>query len=152
MLSRYFSFVFSATKTFTAYLTVASGVTMSLFGLSPLFLSSIASNFFSDATTGSLDITHFLCFLAISSGIVHLVGSCALTVPVITATPPQPDDERTRLLDNEHTSEHVADPRDGSTVELLRDSNFWILCLYMVMVLGAVNRFLFHVRSYPSLT
>lgn len=143
----YFSFVFSATKTFTRYLTIASGVTMSLFGLSPLLLSSIASNFFSDATTGSLDVTRFLQFLAVATGVVHLAGAYALTVPSTTTTLPsptsEPDDERSRLLDNEHPAECATDPRDGSAVDLLRDPNFWLLALYMIMVLGSVNE-VFH--------
>ncbi|KAE9399257.1 MFS general substrate transporter [Gymnopus androsaceus JB14] len=136
----YFSFVFSATKTFTRYLTIASGVTMSLFGLSPLLLSSIASNFFSDATTGSLDVTRFLQFLAVATGVVHLAGAYALTVPSTTTTLP-------RLLDNEHPAECATDPRDGSAVDLLRDPNFWLLALYMIMVLGSCEMIIANVGT-----
>ncbi|KIK59800.1 hypothetical protein GYMLUDRAFT_226757 [Collybiopsis luxurians FD-317 M1] len=150
----YFSFVFSATKTFTRYFTLASGLTMSLFGLSPLFLSYLGSNFFSDPTTGTLDVTRFLQFLAAFAGVAHLFGACALTVPSTPATTSPSDttdipDERSRLIEREISSECTTgtDPRDKSTLELLRDLNFWILALYMVMILGACEMIMSNVGT-----
>ncbi|KAJ3887347.1 major facilitator superfamily domain-containing protein [Lentinula edodes] len=150
----YFSFVFSATKTFTSYLTIASGITMSMFGLSPLFLSYVAGRFFSDTSTGSLDVTRFLLFLAISTGIVHLAGALVLTVPSTTTSPSSStletdsiSNERSRLLDRGQSPHCTSDPRDSSALELLRDSNFWLLALYMVMILGACEMIMSNVGT-----
>ncbi|KAJ4488067.1 major facilitator superfamily domain-containing protein [Lentinula aciculospora] len=159
----YFSFVFSATKTFTNYLTVASGITMSLFGLSPLFLSYVAGKFFTDNSTGSLDVTHFLQFLAISAGVVHLVGACALTVPSTNTNTSPPSStpesggtlsERSRLLDREDSPDSTCDPRDNSALQLLWDFHFWLLGLYMVIILGVCEMIMSNigtiVMSLPS--
>ncbi|KAJ3925306.1 MAG: major facilitator superfamily domain-containing protein [Lentinula lateritia] len=150
----YFSFVFSATKTFTSYLTIASGITMSMFGLSPLFLSYVAGRFFSDTSTGSLDVTRFLLFLAISTGIVHLAGALVLTVPSTTTSPSSStletdsiSNERSRLLDRGQSPHCTSDPRDSSALELLRDSNFWLLALYMVMILGVCEMIMSNVGT-----
>ncbi|KAJ3726085.1 major facilitator superfamily domain-containing protein [Lentinula raphanica] len=153
----YFSFVFSATKTFTNYLTVASGITMSLFGLSPLFLSYIAGKFFSDPSADSLDVTHFLQFLAIATGVVHLFGAYALTVPSTDSNVSPPlssnadtndtPNERSPLLDDENPSSCAVDPRDGSAFQLLQDINFWLLALYMVMILGVCEMIMSNVGT-----
>ncbi|KAJ3738866.1 MFS general substrate transporter [Lentinula detonsa] len=152
----YFSFVFSATKTFTNYFTIASGITMSLFGLSPLFLSYIAGKFFTDTSTGSLDVAHFLQFLAFSTGIAHLVGAYALSLPPKNTNTSQPvsnsgtadtPNERSRLLDGEDSSDCTTDPRDGSALQLLQDLHFWLLALYMVMILGVVGLFPYFICS-----
>ncbi|KAF5391265.1 hypothetical protein D9757_001985 [Collybiopsis confluens] len=135
----YFSFVFSASKTFTRYHSFASGLTMSMFGLSPLFLSYIASNIFSDPSTGTIDVTRFLQFLAVCTGVIHLFGAFTLTVPSATTivSPSDRPDEESHLIGRDTHTDCTSDPRDGSTVELLRDPNFWILALYMITVLGA---------------
>ncbi|KAJ3987136.1 MFS general substrate transporter [Lentinula detonsa] len=161
----YFSFVFSATKTFTNYFTIASGITMSLFGLSPLFLSYIAGKFFTDTSTGSLDVAHFLQFLAFSTGIAHLVGAYALSLPPKYTNTSQPvsnsgtadtPNERSRLLDGEDSSDCTTDPRDGSALQLLQDLHFWLLALYMVMILGVCEMIMSNVGtivlSLPSST
>lgn len=120
---------------------------MALFGLSPLFLSYIASRFFSDGATGALDITQFLQFLAISAGIAHLAGAFTLVMPsstTILPTSATDDDanEQSPLINREIAPDCTQDPRDNSTFEFLRDPYFWILALYMVMILGAVSLFL----------
>lgn len=86
-LCRYFSIVFSATQTFPHYIGVASGTSMALFGCSPLLLSLIADHFFTfPDSTGApvLNVTRFLTFLSLVSGVAHLFG--ALTLPGISST------------------------------------------------------------------
>ncbi|THU92180.1 MFS general substrate transporter [Dendrothele bispora CBS 962.96] len=139
----YFSFVFAASKTFPAYISIASGTTMALFGLSPLFLSSLASTFFTNSDS-SLDIVSFLVFMTIFAGVSHLLGAVALDVP---STPSSEDhmrsspaedsedvtDETTGLLQRQRCQN---EPQNGSVLDLLRHLSFWILCLYLIMTLG----------------
>ncbi|KAF9069867.1 major facilitator superfamily domain-containing protein [Rhodocollybia butyracea] len=151
----YFAFVFSATKTFTRYLTIASGVTMALFGLSPLFLSYIASKFFSDSSTGVLNISQFLQFLAMSTGVVNLAGAFTLVIPSSATTSSTSNssatnndaNEQSPLINRETAPDCMQDPRDNSTLEFLRDPYFWILAFYMVMILGACEMIISNVGT-----
>lgn len=56
---------------------VASGTSMAIFGFSPLLLSAIASTYFTYPETG-LNVTHFLAFLAVVSGAVHLISALCM--------------------------------------------------------------------------
>ncbi|TCD60535.1 putative monocarboxylate transporter mch1 [Steccherinum ochraceum] len=73
----YFSFVFSATKAFPHYMGVASGTSMAIFGFSPLLLSALATRYFTVPETG-LNVTRFLAFLAILSGVVHFISALCM--------------------------------------------------------------------------
>ncbi|KAJ4495660.1 major facilitator superfamily domain-containing protein [Lentinula lateritia] len=122
--------------------------------ISSIFLSYVAGRFFSDTSTGSLDVTRFLLFLAISTGIVHLAGALVLTVPSTTTSPSSStletdsiSNERSRLLDRGQSPHCTSDPRDSSALELLRDSNFWLLALYMVMILGVCEMIMSNVGT-----
>ncbi|KAF7978143.1 hypothetical protein HWV62_17468 [Athelia sp. TMB] len=141
-----FSSIFAASKTFPNHLGVASGTSMALFSLSPLFLSFIASNLFSDAETG-LDVAHFLEFLSIVTGCVYLIGALNLRLPDVREEPPldsqeqtSDPDERTALLPGK-PSDSVAPQATqlvgGSTLDLLRDMNFWLLFASVATVLGS---------------
>ena len=128
---------------------------MAIFGLSPLFLSLIASsNFFTDPDTG-LNVTHFLRFHAIISGCIHLIGAVFLRLP---STPdvdlqqsptddPQRDtelepDEQTVLLPGKPLNEVVpVDGENQSAWDLVRDPNFWILFVVSLITLGCVSHF-----------
>ena len=127
---------------------------MALFGLSPLILSLLASTFFTDPFTG-LDVPRFLNFLAITSGIVHLLGafnmrSCKLQniVEPVTATTSDEErstDEREPLLPNKNhrPGSPIMPVREGrSVIELLKDSYFWLLALVALIILGSVSRHL----------
>jgi hypothetical protein len=127
---------------------------MAFFGLSPLILSLLASTFFTDPSTG-LDVPRFLNFLAITSGIIHLLGafnmrSCRLqniapSTPA-TATPSDEEhsiDEREPLLPNKnHRPDSPIIPvgEGRSVMELLKDSHFWLLALVALIILGSVSR------------
>jgi len=126
---------------------------MTLFGLSPLFLSVLASRYFTDSSTG-LDVTRFLLFLALTSGIIHLVGAFTLRVPksqcdvalisdslsVASSDEESSIDERQPLLRNKaHESSIQAIPiDDGSSIlNLFRDPHFWLLALILLIILGS---------------
>lgn len=129
---------------------------MALFGLSPLFLSFLASNFFSNPETG-LDVTRFIKFHAITAGTIHLVGAFTLRPPLVSesdSTPPPDDsehtsdpntalDERTPLIPSKPLSDvelQVTPVSDSaSALDLLRDRNFWILFLSSLIILGSVS-------------
>lgn len=147
-----FSSLFAASKTFPSHLGLASGTSMALFGLSPLFLSFIASTFFTDPDTG-LNVTQFLKYHAIIAGSIHLIGAFNLRLssvpageaPTTLGDPEQVSepDERTALLPgktpNEIAVQVIPPALEGSTMDLLRDVNFWILFVSVAIVLGSVS-------------
>jgi len=151
----YFSSLFAASRLFPQYLGAASGASMTVFGLSPLFLSVLASRYFTDSSTG-LDVTRFLLFLAFTSGIIHLVGAFTLRVPksqcdvalisdslsVASSDEESSIDERQPLLRNKaHESSIQAIPIDDGTsiLNLLRDPHFWLLAFILLIILGSVS-------------
>lgn len=113
---------------------------MALFGLSPLFLSFVASSCFNGGADGTLNVVSFLAFLAISSGVVHIIGAVNLRVPnahlppILPARDEEADETTTLLPDRENS------PR-GSLLDLLRDPYFWILFMLLVVILGPVSAF-----------
>ncbi|KAI0314268.1 MFS general substrate transporter [Amylostereum chailletii] len=157
-----FSSLFAASKNFPNHLGLASGTSMALFGLSPLFLSLLASRFFTDSQTG-LDVTHFLTFLALLSGAVHLIGAFLLRVPSKEAPgifqedeegpsstdhtrAPSPSStassERQPLLSKSpqvdvEIVEVLASEPDGTLLDLAKDPYFWLLAMVTFCVLGA---------------
>jgi hypothetical protein len=124
---------------------------MALFGLSPLFLSLLASTFFTTADTG-LDVAHFLKFLAIFAGAIQLFGALNLKTPLVTEISSSPTDdpersninERTALLPGKSIPEAVAPANeDGSAFDLFQDSSFWILAVIVLVNLGLVSSYLY---------
>jgi hypothetical protein len=126
---------------------------MTFFGLSPLFLSLLASRYFTDPTTG-LNVTHFMVFLAVASGIIHLIGAFTLRIPtsqcevasesdgVISGNDEESStEERQPLLPNKTTRSDVhAVHADGSSVlQLFRDPSFWSLVFMVLITLGSVS-------------
>ncbi|TFK86903.1 MFS general substrate transporter [Polyporus arcularius HHB13444] len=160
----YFSLVFASTKMFPRYSGTASGTSMAIFGLSPLFLSLIASTEFTADQT--LDIPGFYMFMALLAGTVHfgstfifranrtfeLDGGEALAVRSTSdaessASTVEPEEEP--LLGGNGDSAPkdpanvgvvpVEEPRDGSAFDLLKDRYFWVLCLWMSLTVGAAE-------------
>ncbi|KAF8509243.1 MFS general substrate transporter [Gautieria morchelliformis] len=146
-VTSYFSALFSASKNFPEYSGLAAGVTMALFGLSPLILSFFASTWFTDAQ-GDLNVSDFTAFLAILTGVVHIIGAITMTVEVqpkqdVLYTSPTfgglPEDqageansEATPLLPKKsglQTYDRVWD--------VLRDYHFWVLALVVLLALGS---------------
>ncbi|KIJ16685.1 hypothetical protein PAXINDRAFT_10393 [Paxillus involutus ATCC 200175] len=157
----YFSSVFAASKNFPEYIGVAAGTSMALFGLSPTFLSILASRYFS-SPDDELDVTRFLQFLAILCGCVHLLGGLTMHVippaseDVATAAAlfdnPEEPGERTALLPNKTNGNgnRQIEIQDGvalyvvedelkakqSALDVLKDRNFWALAFVVSVVLG----------------
>lgn len=169
----YFSFVFAASKNFPHYIGMAAGTSMALFGLSPTFLSLLASRYFS-FPDGQIDVTHFLQFLAIFCGCVHIVGGFTMHVippapeeaskVVVVASDPEAPNERTTLLPNKtngNDADHVQVQVDvapvsdecpeskQSALDILSDRNFWALAFIVFVVLGSVSQHT-HIRAELS--
>ncbi|CDO72862.1 hypothetical protein BN946_scf185002.g47 [Trametes cinnabarina] len=159
----YFSLVFAATKSFPQYIGIASGTSMSIFGLSPFFLSLVASEYFTPPGR-TLDVASFFAFMAMLTGVVHVFSTLVFRTTPITQE--SPDDER-RVGEGPSTSAgpseavgaseeaepllakpkdstivrvvRVQEPQHGSTLDLFKDPYFWILCLWMLLVVGAAE-------------
>jgi hypothetical protein len=126
---------------------------MALFGLSPLFLSVLASSFFTDPEKG-LNVTRFLKFHAMMVGCIHLIGAITLRLPVREHKPLSPmcdpehaaePDERSALLPAKPPSGvdiPVQSDEHNSAMDLLRDRNFWTLFFITLVVLGSVSSLL----------
>ncbi|KAJ7219167.1 MFS general substrate transporter [Mycena pura] len=131
----YFSSLFAATRSFPSYPGAAAGTVMALFGLSPLFLSFIASNFFAGRNDASLNVVGFLAFLAILTGVVHILGALNLCTPkdhppIALSSQDEEASETTPLLSESRSS----DPH--SFLDLLREPSFWVLFLLLTVTLG----------------
>ena len=123
---------------------------MALFSLSPLFLSAIATNFFIHPATGQLNIYHFMSFLALLTGFVHILGFINMqglkqtidraqtTAEAVEENIPQ---ETSPLLASESQSLLTIQASNPSTMELLRRVDFWLLVLFCAFIIGAVRIF-----------
>jgi len=120
---------------------LATGFSMAVFGLSPLFLSTLSSTFFTDPATGLLQAVPFLTTLAIAAIATHVLGMFAYHALAPGTTTPPPDQERIDSID-EHTALLPCKRPDGRLSALpdcLRDRYFWVLALYCLLVIGAVS-------------
>ena len=139
---------------------------MSLFGLSPLFLSLLATTFFT-SEDGELNVTGFMAFMAILAGVVHLIGAFNLRTPEIQTAKPEPtetpseldvenevggsSDERTPLIRSK--SQSVAEvtvitvEQEQTVYDLLKDPSFWLLAVSTLICLGSVSSSPFYLRE-----
>ena len=130
---------------------------MALFGLSPLFLSLLASMFFTTEANG-LDVTRFVSFMAILAGVVHIIGAINLRTPTEVSVnraeaedsrrdeennPAGNSDERTPLIRNKsRPSVQVSITpveHEQTVAELLKDPYFWMLGFCTLICLGSVS-------------
>ncbi|OCH95034.1 MFS general substrate transporter [Obba rivulosa] len=165
----YFSLVFAATKTFPEYIGIASGTSMALFGLSPLFLSAIASGLFTDAD-GVLYMTRFFAFMAVLTGVVHLFGALTLPGPTPNSkTAPATSNPQELLDEDAEDSDEVdpllpptnkpqtavnvvsvQEPQHGTTADLLKDAHFWLLAVIVALIVGAAEMVISNMGSIVS--
>ncbi|KAI0720940.1 major facilitator superfamily domain-containing protein [Cerioporus squamosus] len=155
----YFSLVFASTKMFPRYSGTASGTSMAIFGLSPLFLSLVATRLFTSDQT--LDIPGFFMFMALLTGTVHFgsalifranrafevdAGAVVSTSDAeSSASTVEPEEEPLLGANDDSLPKDpvhvgvvpVEEPRDGSTLDLLKDRYFWVLCIWMSLTVGA---------------
>ncbi|KAK2467003.1 hypothetical protein APHAL10511_001261 [Amanita phalloides] len=141
----YYSALFAVSKMFPGYLGIASGASMALFGLSPLFLTSIASKFFTDES-GNLGATSYMLFLAVLTGSVYLVGAFTLNGPTYGTNDRTTGQPITRTIDENSsllstTSDNLV--LSGAHVPNQRfpwlDPSFWCLFLFCLCTLGAAE-------------
>jgi len=132
------------------HLGIAAGASTAFFGLSPFFLSFVASAFFS-TKDGELDIGRFLTVLAIGAGVAHLVAASFLRVfPTKTGAVHEPEEEIENPVPVLHATEETPLlARPGKPLlspqpigQLLRDADFWLLALSMLLLLGSVSSLL----------
>ena len=116
---------------------------MALFGLSPLFLSSIASSWFTNPETNALDVTKFTSFLAVLSAFVYLLGVYSLRLDNdVEADTVAQDHESDYASVSETTSLLAKVPppaTDGTILDLLKNSDFWLMVAFCICTLGAVS-------------
>jgi hypothetical protein len=139
---RYYSALFAASKTFPEYIGIASGMSMALFGLSPLFLTAIASSYFTN-DSGDLNATKYMLFLATLTGFVYLIGTLSLNGPTRTANKWQSNselvDENSSLLPRESSPSREGSSHAHGQRYPLKDLSFWLLALFCFCTLGSVS-------------
>lgn len=143
----YFSFLFSATRLFPHQPGIASGTSMALFGLSPLFLTYVAVNWFMDHTTGILQVVPFTASLTIAVGAVHIVGALMFRQaglnskdkPTVSCDPPP--SEMSQLLPQSSQDGYIPELhlQTDSALSFLRQGQVWLLILFCVCIFGAVS-------------
>ncbi|PCH38118.1 MFS general substrate transporter [Wolfiporia cocos MD-104 SS10] len=158
----YFSLLFAATRTFPQYMGFASGTSLAIFGMSPLFLSMIATRFFHNEL--GVDVTRYFTFLAILTGTVNLFGGLVLPGPPIEAKPvmlsveesyvEHEPAEEPDLADASEESTLLAGPRKPtadvtvlvaqepdhlSAIDLFRDPYFWVMACVVSLLVGAAE-------------
>lgn len=148
-----FSALFSAARLFPEYVGAASGTSMALFGLSPLFFTIIAGRLYTDVGTPGLDVAGYLTCVSLVTGGVHLLG--AFILPGHESTQPTPmvveqETETTPLLRPvTPTAAEEASPKaaDGSLVALFKDTKFWLLAFTVMLTLGVSEMILSNMGS-----
>lgn len=138
-------------------LGLSAGLSTAFFGLSPFFLTYLASQYFSNQD-GTLNVTHFLSFLGIFAGVTHFIGFIILKffrVPVISHPAHLEDEivdnaipalhphehlhERTPLLSEQAGPVKTITQENQTVLQLLQDGNFWLLSVSMLLLLGSVR-------------
>jgi MFS family permease len=150
-----FSALFSAARLFPEYIGAASGASMALFGLSPLFFTMIAERFFTDPMSG-LSVVQYLNCLSVIAGVVYFLGALFLPRgrPSHECSQSEPHDERTPLLAAPGSEEAISRSGDASLLSLFTDANFWLLALTVLLTLGCSEMVLSNmgtlVLSFPK--
>jgi hypothetical protein len=131
---------------------MSTGASTAFFGLSPLFLSFIASAFYTSKDE-KLNVPAFLVTLAIAAGIAHLIASAFLKAFPPKATDVHSEDEeidnpvpvlhspteRTPLINPPKPGDPAPVHAEQSIFQLLKDIDFWLLALTMLLLLGSVS-------------
>ncbi len=131
----YFSAVVTSTKNFPNHSGLAIGLPCAIFGLSPLFLSQVATKWFKTAG-GEVDVVGFLTFLAIVLGLINLLGWWGLRVPTEVMVEEERSsgaEETDPLLENRKVLEISP---ELSFKQFLLQPNFWILGLVVLLLIG----------------
>lgn len=172
-VASYFSAIFSARGHGSSGL--ATSVPMALSGLSPLFLSYVASMDMFQTEDRALDTPKFVGWMAVVCGVLHALGAVGLRHADDAYEKEEGTGERRPLLSNVGDEErvdredgdkvirtqceaikagcmvvHGVEP-DGSVVSLLKDASFWILVAVGIVITGTVSlSSRFGNRGWPS--
>lgn len=159
-VSSYFSALF-ATRSHSAPGGLATSIPLALFGLSPLFLSYVATLPGFQLDSGDLNTPKFIAFLAVGAGSIHLISAFGLRVrydsphaveqnALDTHLPDVDVSEQTPLLKKQSarsgspaSSSSALHPieDDGSVLGLLSDSSFWLFASIVLVITGSVSCF-----------
>ncbi|QRW27173.1 major facilitator superfamily transporter [Rhizoctonia solani] len=144
---------------------LATSVPLALFGLSPLFLSYVASLPTFQLESGELDVPRFLWYLAVGTGGIHLISTFGLRVrydltsiddPITEVPNPRENlSERTPLLQKTLITPPNSPPRpvleyreeDGSVIALLSDSSFWVFATVFLVITGSSEMVISNIGS-----
>jgi hypothetical protein len=126
---------------------------MGLFGLSPMFLTTIASAYFTDDS--GLRATKYMLFLATLTFFVHLIGTFTLNGPnrneTMNMSPSDFVDENSSLISSEFNSSIVQGSHVPERHFPLKDPSFWLLALLCFCTLGSVSNYVHKIlRWKPS--
>ncbi|KAG8702671.1 putative monocarboxylate transporter mch1 [Ceratobasidium sp. 394] len=157
-VASYFSAIFSSR---TRGSGLATSVPLALSGLSPLFLSYIASLGVFQNADGTLDTPKFVGWMGVGCAVVHTVGAIGLRH---VNDPFEEEGERRALL-GEQVDEgdklvmeqgeairagcvlvHRVEP-DGSVVGLLTDGSFWAYAAVGVVITGTAEMVISNIGS-----
>lgn len=143
----YFSFLFAASRLFPQQPGIASGTSMALFGLSPLFLTYVAINWFTNHYTGTLQVVRFTACLSIVAGAVHIIGALTFGQAGLNSKDEHtasrdPDilpSETSQLLPRTLRDEYIPElhVKTDSTLGFLKQGQVWLLVLFCICVFGA---------------
>ncbi|KAH9484245.1 hypothetical protein JR316_0003725 [Psilocybe cubensis] len=125
---------------------------MALFGLSPLFFSTIATTFFMEKNTGVLDVASFTSFVALLTTVVYGAGYINLRryqwPPELTEEIVTLPDETSPLLASARVVEDLEqichgdpNPHIPNLPQLFKKIDFWLLVFFCVFVLGVSRHY-----------
>lgn len=149
LFSSYFSFLFAASRLFPMQPGVATGTSMALFGLSPLFLTSVALSWFTNHYNGVFQVVRFTAYLAVVSGAVHLLGAITFSRAGLNSKDQSSasrdldyhPDETSQLLPREERAEYIPElhVKTDTTLGFLKHGYLWLLIIFCICVFGAVS-------------
>lgn len=158
LYNSYYSSLFSASKFFPSHIGLASGASLALFGLSPLFLTVLATNYFTDPITGLLNVSRYMTFLAFLTASVYTFSALVLhhayepadLVVDARATEEVGSGETTPLLASNPPSNPAPHPPriDHTTSDILKTGDFWLLAVFCFLTMGMVCTPISHFFNY----
>ncbi|CAE6525426.1 unnamed protein product [Rhizoctonia solani] len=143
----------------------ATSLPLALFGLSPLFLSYVASLPTFRFDDGELNVPRFLTYLAVGTGGIHFISAFGLRVRydltsvddtmTETTSPIENLSERTPLIQKPLLTPPNSPPRpileysgeDGSVIALLSDSSFWLFATIFLVITGSSEMVISNIGS-----
>ncbi|KAF8758513.1 MFS general substrate transporter [Rhizoctonia solani] len=125
---------------------LATSVPLALFGLSPLFLSYVASLPTFQLESGELDVPRFLWYLAVGTGGIHLISTFGLRrKPIGANTFVTKDAHHTPNSPPRLVLEYPEE--DGSVIALLSDSSFWVFATVFLVITGSSEMVISNIGS-----